>query len=674
MRPTHRWLRRSASAVATTTLLISALLSTPSIAQVDVWIDPGHGGHDSGAEGINGPAVPNEKNLTLQVASVLQSRLAQIGWLSLMTRNSDIYWTKTRRTLIAAGQRPNDLGDTEMGTCCVSVHMNGVPDSTTFGTQVIHPATKAFSRWRRGYYPDSLMGRDIYNALMTNTSAAFMGCNSGEGMKKDVRELTVLLKSQIPTVIVECCYISNRCQFTKIQQAGNQALVANGIATGISVFLSLSPQQGPSRAAPTSPRGAPYTIATPPAARLAAALAATSEGFEGGTFPPPGWTITGSGSPQPYAWHLTTDSVYVNSGAGSATVRGESPGAVDERLISPMFRVAASDSSLKFYWLGNPRFAASVDASCSVRRKGEATWTTVWSLSPEAFGTAFHFTERVASLAAWLGDSIQISFRVNGANGADFAVDDIATGVFPRTGPPSNDLCSNPATLPAGTFVLMGTTCYAGNESDPYVEGIATCVPDEAGGGDVFYQLAAQAGDTLKVEAQSGTFRPHLYLLDACGGSATCLVGNGPNEDENASQFSYVFGSSGTRYLVVDGLPDECGTFAITGTFRGSVTGVDGPSPSPGTGLRVAVAPNPARAPLQFLVTGARELDGPARLKIFDASGRKVYERSVPFSAGETHVSWDRRTSSGALVAPGIYMAVFEVRGIVSHARVTVLD
>lgn len=669
--------RKQAFTVALATGVVAALVilstASPCRAQVVVWIDPGHGGWEPGAVGINGDAPPNEEHLTLQVSSVLQSRLAQIGWLSLMTRNSDIYWTKTRRTQIAAGQRPNDLGDTEMGTCCVSIHMNGLDDTTRFGTKVVFPATKAFSRWRRGYYSDSLLGRDVYNALITNTPAAFMGCNSGEGVTKDVRELTVLLKSQIPTIIVECCYISNRCQFTKIQQGGAQGLVANGIATGISVYLSLSPQPTPTRAQPAVTYGAPYTITGPPVTRGMAALAALGETFEGGTFPPPGWSVVGSGAPQPYAWHRTTDSVYVSGGAGAATVRGESPGAVDEWLVSPMFHVAVSDSSLRFLWQGNPRFASSANARCSIRRKGEATWADIWSLDQEPLATAFHYTERVASLAAWLGDSVQVGFRVSGTNGSDFALDDVSTSAAPRTGPPSNDVCTAPAVLPAGSFVLMGTTCYASNDSDPFVESVASCVPDEAAGGDVFYQLTAQAGDTLVVQAESGTFRPHLYLLDACGGSATCLAGNGTSDDENAPSFNYVFASSGTRYLVVDGIPDECGSFSISGSFRGSVTAVPPPQPSNLTGLRLSASPNPASGSLQFLVTGSRELDGPGLLRIFDASGRKVHETHTIFAGGQALVRWDRHIQTGAVAAPGVYMAVFEVRGVMSHARVTVL-
>ena len=382
-------------------LVMAAGLQVPALAQIDAWVDPGHGGKDPGALGIDGPAVPNEEDLNLQVGSVVKSRLGQLGWLALMTRNSDIYFSKTRRALIAAGLRPNDQGDTEPGTCSASVHMNSLaPDSVTFGTKVIFPAVKMFAKSRHAYGPDSSLGNYVKPALLSNTALAFMGCNHDLGLTKDVRELTVLQKSRVPTVIIECCLISNRCQFDKIKLSGNQGLVGNGIATGVANYLaSLAPDLAAVRQPYRLPTSAPYAVTTPPGARASRILsAALQEGFEAGTFPPPGWTLQSSGASQPYTWHRSTDPVYVAVGAGAAVVQGESPGAIDEWLISPMIRISATDTTLHFRWLSNPLFASAANAHCSVRRKGESTWTDIWTLLTEPQAVAFHYPSRVASL------------------------------------------------------------------------------------------------------------------------------------------------------------------------------------------------------------------------------------------------------------------------------------
>lgn len=488
-------------------LAIVMSLAQPSGAQIDAWIDPGHGGKDPGALGIDGPAAPNEKDLNLAVSLDVLSVLGSDGRLALLTRNSDIFWTKTRRTLIASGELPNDEGDQEIGTVCASVHMNSVtPDSTTFGTKVIFPAEKLFAKSRHAYASDSSFGGYVHSALLTNTPAAFLGCNHDLGLTKDVRELTVLRKSKIPTVIVECALISNRCQFNAMKTGGTQGLVANGIATGINNYLATLAPHRPSLAAsvPAMMR-APYITSSPRIVGATSVLsAALQESFEGGTFPPPGWTLMSSGASQPYTWHRSTDSLFVAVGAGAAVVEGQSPGAIDEWLISPMFFVSTTDSTLHFRWLSNPFFASAANAHCAIRPKGSSTWMDAWTLMQEPQAVSFQYPDRVVSLSTWLGDSVQVAFRVNGASGPDLAIDDVSTGVFALTAPPSNNLTSAAIQLPAGSFLVSGSTCYAANTRDPFPADstVSSCVPDDASGGDVFYKLTAIQDATARAELE----------------------------------------------------------------------------------------------------------------------------------------------------------------------------
>src|SRR5262245_60104587 len=88
----------------------AVLCSGAAQAQVDVWIDPGHGGADVGTVGFGGTL---EKNVTLQVSAHLFSRLAQIGYSSLLTRSSDSFPTLEQRARIANGDAPNDGNEQE---------------------------------------------------------------------------------------------------------------------------------------------------------------------------------------------------------------------------------------------------------------------------------------------------------------------------------------------------------------------------------------------------------------------------------------------------------------------------------------------------------------------------------------------------------------------------------
>jgi hypothetical protein len=356
-------------------------------------------------------------------------------------------------------------------------------------------------------------------------------------------------------------------------------------------------------------------------------------------------------------------------------VQSESPGAIDEQLISPMFRVSASDSTLRFRWLGNPFWAGAANATCRVRRKGEVTWTDVWSLQPEPQALAFEYPTRVVSLSPWLADSIQVGFRVAGTNGPDFAVDDIATGQFALTAPPLNDLCAAAVQLPAGTFTVTGTTCYAANNRNPYGGPlVSSCVPYSTGGGDVFYKFDALNGDTLSVAVTDNTnFRAYIYVLDSCDSlAAICVAGEGSADPQDTPSFRHVFNSPGTYYLVVDSEPNACGNFELAVDLHGPVTGVPPLAGELGR-MHLAAAPNPARSTIGFTLSAPIGMNGSGMLRLYDLRGRRIAERAVTVTAGRGAAAWDGRDASGTNVRPGVYVARWEVGGEKASTTVTLL-
>jgi N-acetylmuramoyl-L-alanine amidase len=661
------------SAIVLVAFLASTSVFSPTISwsqpALGAWIDPGHGDSCTpiGAPGFNGNTLPDEKDLNLLVAQRVMNRLGGLGYASELTRNSDHCLSVNVRPLIAAGLAPNDLGTTEEAVVFVSIHMDGDPNPDTIGTFVIYPAPKMPHRKSiRSYRADSTLAYYVNGPLQSNAAAAFLGCNRAKPLRRNVRGLAVLREARIPSALVECCTISNQCQFNNIIQNGDQGLIADGIATGISNYLGLGLSAGAAseRRASGSPaeKVSPYSIVAT-SRTLAGAL---SEGFEGASFPPDGWSITSSGVGPPHSWYRTTDPLYVAAGTGASLVEGEYSGAIDERLISPMFRVSNTDSTLRFHWLGNPTFAGDVIGSCAVRPKAASTWATVWSLDQENTGLVFSYPIRTVSLGAWLGDSVQVSFRAVGMNGADFGIDEIATGVFPLTAEPTNDLCQRATPLPAGSFVLSGSTCYASNNRNPYTppDGNA-CVPEDAGGGDVFYSLNALVADTLRVHlSDSAAAFTYLYLVNSCDSlSTTCLTGEESSGGEVDSSLSYVFAASGTYYLVVDTMTGSCGDFTLTGTWRGPVTAIGEPGSGP-SGLTLSASPNPSRGRTVRFVgridTGSRS-DGV--LRIFDAAGRAVYTQRIPAANGRLEVSWSGHSVAGGSLPAGRYIARFEVAG-----------
>jgi len=648
-------------------LLAGVLVNpTASAAFVDVWIDPGHGGTDPGNPGFSGLPDGREKVINLEVSNVLHSRLGEIGYSSLLTRNSDnTTMTKVRRADIATGLAANDLDQIEVGQMFISVHMNSGP-STAFGTETYYPPYKKFAYIMDSYRVDSTFAATIHSNMMTGANLAFLGCNNDRHVKYAAH--TVTKRARVPAVLVEVCFTTNQCQQTKIEQQGNQALIATGIAAGISnlivpgfaggapVVTSPASVAGSDGLGPSS-RSVDVSELARDLHRSQQAVQVLQEGFEGATFPPTGWTTLTAGQPLPLQWHRKQDPLYVHAGVAAARVGAQSASAIDEWLISPAISLGADDTGLKFFWSGNRNHAAAVNAECLVRPAGPGPWTQVWSLLSEPSGTEFQYRERVVSLAPWAGMSVEIAFRVSGTNGAEFVVDDVSVGTYAPTAAPSNDLCSGAIAIAGGTHAFSGSTCYAADNLDAILMP-GSCATDSLNSPDVFYWLSASAGDTLQATV-TGAWSPALYLTSACSPAVGQCVAATPtwqDGDITTATLTYAFSSSGVYYLVVDGATGECGDFQLSTHIRSDVTGVETDNLASPPRLRLTARPNPSNGALRIF--GERESSSPSGgfLRVFDVSGRQVYQRAI-YVAGERYqLGWDGRTGAGARLPSGVYV------------------
>jgi N-acetylmuramoyl-L-alanine amidase len=651
---------------AAAALSLAMLVVAPSWAQIDVWIDPGHGGTDPGNTGFGGTL---EKNVNLQVAGHLFSRLGAIGYSSDLTHRGDSYPTLPLRASIANGDAPNDGNVQEECQIFISIHMNapkeGSANAEPFGTETYYSPRKVVLRQKDAFRADSNLAEIVHPRLMTGAAAAFLGCNRDRHIQTARHVVTRMC--QRPSILIEVCFITNQCQRNNIIQNGDQTLIAQGIAAGVSFAISPG---GPIPSDVTPPHregvlaaAVPHLIDGPPSCWLRSVESSQSysEGFEGGTFPPPGWTVTTLGLPVPHRWHRTTDGLHVHGGVGAALVGGQSPGALDEWLISPTIFLEPSDRGLLFIWSGNRAFAQEVSGECLVRPVGTSQWTRVWSLLDEPAGGEFEYRERVADLTPWIGDSVNVAFRSVGSNGADFSVDDIAIGDFEATAAPANDLCTNAVALPPGSFSFNASTCYAANDADPSDPSGGSCSVEPLNAGDVFYRVTALAGETLEINLVGSSF-PVAYLLSSCDtSSAICLGSSSTIQTATAdtAYMRYVFLSSGTYYLVVDALSGDCGDFLLAGTLRGSATAVDDPS-GVQSGLRLSALPNPASGGVRFVGRAPEGRPGTGTLRVFDSGGRLLFSRDVVVSGGPFEITWDRLSQHGTRVPAGFYLARFE--------------
>jgi N-acetylmuramoyl-L-alanine amidase len=666
-------------------LRVAALswLAFPNVAHaiVDVWIDPGHGTiqyiggthagvYDPGALGANGIASPDEADMNWNLALYLQGYLEAYGYSTAFTRNNngglhDTLLTR-QRSAVMRGERASDIGFRDTSQVVVSIHHDGNDDANAIGSstywcpsrygrlQYRDEASRQFAQVMHPYF--------IANVYAVLDSPLTRPCR--RDLKTQEKSLFMIRDVVEPAVLCEVGLISNACQQNQLAQDGKQAVIAEGIAAGVSHFIFPSGGVPGLHLRRQDFSGGSYGhgdgVGTRVGAvdtRVTSVQSSFSEAFEGTSFPPTGWTLQSAGAAAPHTWARATDTLIVQDGVGSALVAGVYAGIQDEWLISPMVRVGTSDHGLSFYWSGNHDYSYATNATCLVRPKGAGFWTTMWSLANEPSATPFIFRERVVDMTPFATDSIQFAFRVAGVNGPDFAVDEVALGDFQATGPPANDHCSGALELGSGNFGQTGVTCYANNDWDASsTSDSQPCVQEILDGSDVVYQLHPQAGDSLFAEV-AGDWNPGIYLLSDCGVPIpSCPAGTFPLDDSSPPYFRYQFASVGTYYLVVDGTAGNSGPFHLQGTLKGATTTVL-PQGSVSAGLSLVASPNPFHGSVVFTGAIAEAKGSLIELTLFDLSGRRLRQFHQTAHSGRFVIPWDGTVDTGQPLSAGVYFA-----------------
>lgn len=642
-------------------LMLVLLLAGTSRAEIDVWIDPGHGGNDPGALGFNGPAEPNEKELVIGVTTFLQGDLTGLGYDAHKTKNADTtYFNLLRRRLIANGEAPNDIGVQDSCRLFLSIHMDSVEDDTIIGTRTFYPTIKYDATNRNAFQADLLAAQTIHPDVIANAAVAFLFCHNDRGIEAE--NYAVLRRTRSPALLLELCFISNECQFNNISNAGDQALIADGIAAGVSGHLMRTPQPPPHASEHPTLTVLRSTGSSPAGAVL-------DQGFDDPTFPPTGWSIETAGLPVPHAWHRTTDPAYVATGTGAALVGAESPSAIDEWLISPGVTIGATDDAVAFLWSGSQIWSDVLDASLSVREVGTTPWTELWSIAAdEPPADPFLYRERIVDLSAWIGLDVELGFRVVGTDGAEFVLDEVRVGDFEPTAPAPNDVCANAIVL-GSPFDIQDVTCYAANDLDPYTPPPGSCVGNTLLGPDIFYELNAVFADTLRATLTT-EWGGALYLIDDCG-TPTCIAGGYSEDGRTTASLDLPIPLTGTYYLVVDGDEGSCGPFQLTGELVSSAVSVP-PAGSLEPSVAMAATPNPATGGVRLTAAvSSGSLPASALVEVFDIAGARVWQKHVPVAGSEVSVVWDGRDDRGARVPPGTYFARVTVGSTVARTKVT---
>lgn len=188
-----------------------------------VIIDAGHGGGDPGKIGV-GDIL--EKDINLQIAKKVKELLEKEKVEVIMTREEDRMLTgEDENTTKAADMKARVNLINETGPqLAVSIHQNSYSDSAIRGAQVF-------------YYANSPDGEKAAKIMQT----ALLACDGENKRQAKANDTYYLLKrTETPTIIVECGFLTNSEEAQKLESEEYQQSVAKAVCSGILEYLQTS--------------------------------------------------------------------------------------------------------------------------------------------------------------------------------------------------------------------------------------------------------------------------------------------------------------------------------------------------------------------------------------------------------------------------------------------------
>ena len=219
--------------------------STSGNKKYTIVVDPGHGGHDSGARG-NGY---NEKDIALQVATRLANNLRR-DYNVIMTRDSDFFVPLDTRAKI---------GNDANADFFISIHLNSGSSSSANGTEVFY-----FSKKDEGSYAarvaqienrvDSSYGDTPFSDLVVKDIFYRTNQKKSQAIATTVLDnlinniglrrrgvfganFAVLRGSNSPSILVELGFMNNYGDLSQYLTPEGQERAAQAIANGIRQYF-----------------------------------------------------------------------------------------------------------------------------------------------------------------------------------------------------------------------------------------------------------------------------------------------------------------------------------------------------------------------------------------------------------------------------------------------------
>ncbi len=206
----------------------------PAESGVVVVIDPGHGGSDTGCVGVGGLV---EKDLTLAIAKKVQQGLKGVPGVRVITTRDDDRDVAYRNRI--------NFASVEKAALVVSLHGGASYASKAQGCEVYYPRQPDVTTTPAGAAPSAPPSWVETSARAGKALAESLAAKTG-GEVRAARPMPLLLfrGMAIPGVVIEVGVLTSPGDEAALKTDEFQQKLAQGIAEGISVALSLQLPQG----------------------------------------------------------------------------------------------------------------------------------------------------------------------------------------------------------------------------------------------------------------------------------------------------------------------------------------------------------------------------------------------------------------------------------------------
>lgn len=182
-----------------------------------IVVDAGHGGSDPGKIGINGE---KEKDLNLQIAKKLKKALEKKGYRVVLTREKDegLYSKGASSKKVEDMKKRCEIIHKAEPAFTISIHQNSYPQESVKGAQVF-------------YYGQSQEGKELAEVLQKSL-IDYLDKENNRSAKAN-ESYYLLKKTDSPTVIVECGFLSNRREAALLADEKYQKKIVDAICKGV---------------------------------------------------------------------------------------------------------------------------------------------------------------------------------------------------------------------------------------------------------------------------------------------------------------------------------------------------------------------------------------------------------------------------------------------------------